>query len=126
MTQREKEIFDDLMDLYEFQVYKNDQGLLQVNDLQGACLGDICDEIFKDEWEILDRMNIYHNDYILNALEETFDEYLDFEEWVQFLKTQDENEFGYDLKVLELIVKAEKIRAIIEYQKIVLDNVSSL
>jgi hypothetical protein len=30
------------------------------------------------------------------------------------------------LKVLELIVKAEKIRAIIEYQKIVLDNVSSL
>jgi hypothetical protein len=116
MTKREKEIFDDLMDLYEFQVYTNEQGLLQVNDLQGVCLGDICDEIFKDEWEILERMDIYHNDYILNALEETFDEYLDFEEWLQFLKTQDEDEFGYDLKVLELIVKAEKI---------VLDNVSS-
>lgn len=117
MTQREKTIFDDLMDLYEFQVYTNEQGLLQVNDLQYACLGDICSETFKDEWEILERMEVYHLDYILCGLEEAFDKYLDFEEWLQFLETQDKDEFGYDLAVLNLIVKANKK---------VLDNVSSL
>lgn len=108
MTTQEKKVFDDLMSLYEFEVYQNEQGLLQVNDLQYACLGDICSETFKDEWEILDRMDIYHNDYILGALEETFDFSFDtYGEWLEFLKTQDHEEYGYDIAVLSLITKSQ-------------------
>lgn len=108
MTKREREIFDDLMDLYEFEVYTNEQEQLQVRDLQGACLGDICSETFKDEWEILDRMEIYHEDYIIRSLEEDFDLYFEtYGEWVQFLETQDKEKYGYDLAVLDLIVKAK-------------------
>jgi hypothetical protein len=105
MTDRERFVFNDLMDAYQFQVIHNDNGTLSVYDLQHACLGDICDEIFKDEFEILERMEVYHLDYIINGLEETFDTYFDtFGEWLQFLKEQNEEEYGYDIAVLSLIV----------------------
>jgi hypothetical protein len=105
MTKREKAVFDDLMSLYEFEVIHNDDDTLSVYDLQHACLGDICDEIFKDEFEILERMEVYHLDYIINGLEETFDNYFDtYGEWLQFLKEQNEEEYGYDIAVLSLIV----------------------
>jgi len=105
MTKREKAVFDDLMSLYEFEVIHNNDGTLSVYDLQHACLGDICDEIFKDEFEILERMEVYHLDYIINGLEETFDNYFDtYGEWLQFLKEQNEEEYGYDIAVLSLIV----------------------
>lgn len=106
MTTQEKKVFDDLMDLYEFQVYTNEKGLLQVNDLQYACLGDICSEEFDDEYDILERMEIYHEDYIIRGLEETFDISFDtYVEWLEFLKTQDHNEYGYDIAVLSLITQ---------------------
>jgi hypothetical protein len=105
MTKREKAVFDDLMSLYEFEVIHNDDDTLSVYDLQHACLGGICDEIFKDEFEILERMEVYHLDYIINGLEETFDNYFDtFGEWLQFLQEQNEEEYGYDIAVLSLIV----------------------
>jgi DNA-binding ferritin-like protein (Dps family) len=109
MTKREKEIFDDLMDLYEFEVIQNENGTLSLNDLQGACLGDICDEIFKDEFEILERMEIYHEDYIIRILEDTFDTYFNtYREWLQFLIEQREKgideEIDVDIAVLSLIV----------------------
>jgi hypothetical protein len=105
MTDRERFVFNDLMDAYQFEVIHNDDGTLSVYDLQHACLGDICDEIFKDEFEILERMEVYHLDYIINGLEETFDNYFDtYGEWLQFLKEQNEEEYGYDIAILSLIV----------------------
>jgi hypothetical protein len=106
MTQREKEIFNDLMDLYEFEVYTNEQDKFQVNDLQGACLGDICDDIFNDEWEILERMETYHLDYIINGLENTFNLSFDtFEEWVELLEREDLEELKYTEEILKLLTK---------------------
>lgn len=108
MTQREKEIFDDLMSLYEFEIYKNENEKLQVKDLQYACLGDICSEEFDDEYDILERMEIYHEDYIISGLEETFDVSFDtYVEWLEFLKTQNHDEYGYDIAVLSLITKSQ-------------------
>lgn len=106
MTKRERDIFNDLMDLYEFEVYTNEQGQLQVYDLQGACLGDICSETFKDEWEILERMEIYHEDYIIRAIEEDLDVSFDtYGEYLDYLKALDnKDEYGYDIAVLSLIV----------------------
>jgi hypothetical protein len=109
MTKRERAIFDDLMDAYQFQVIHNDDKTLSVYDLQHACLGGICDEIFKDEFEILDRMEMYHDDYIIRILEDTFDTYFDtYGEWLQFLIEQREKgideEIDVDIAVLSLIV----------------------
>jgi len=106
MTDRERYIFNDLMDLYEFEVIHNDNGTLSVNDLQGACLGDVCDEIFKDEFEILERMEIYHLNYIVRVLEDdlntffyTIDECLEY-----LLKLDNKDDYAYDIAVLSLIV----------------------
>ena len=108
MTTQQKQVFDDLMSLYEFSVYENENGKLQVSDLQYACLGDICSEEFDDEFDILERMEIYHEDYIIRGLEETFDFSFDtYGEWLEFLKTQDHEEYGYDIAVLSLITKSQ-------------------
>jgi hypothetical protein len=105
MTDRERFVFNDLMDAYQFEVIHNDDGTLSVDDLQGACLGEICDDIFKDEFEILERMEAYHLDYIIANLEEDFDTYFDtFGEWLQFLKEQNNDDYAYDIAILSLIV----------------------
>lgn len=110
MTQREKEIFDDLMDLYEFQVYTNEQGKLQVNDLQRACLGDICDDIFNDEWEILERMDAYHQDYIINGLDDYLDltECINYDDILAVLEREDLEELRYDKAILRLLARKEQ------------------
>jgi cobalamin biosynthesis Co2+ chelatase CbiK len=105
MNDRERFVFNDLMDAYQFEVIHNDDGTLSVYDLQHACLGDICDEIFKDEFEILERMEMYHEDYIIRLLEEDFNIYFDtYGEWLQFLKEQNNDEYAYDIAILSLIV----------------------
>jgi hypothetical protein len=105
MNDRERFVFNDLMEAYQFQVIHNDDGTLSVYDLQHACLGDICDEIFKDEFEILERMGMYHEDYIIRILEEDFNTYFDtYGEWLQFLKEQNNDEYAYDIAILSLIV----------------------
>lgn len=106
LTEEEQQFFDELMDFYEFEVYTNEDGKLMVNDLQGgACLGDICDEEFNDEFEILDRMDVYHQDYIIAPLEEEYDvDFGTYEEWFDFLKNQDEyNLFKKEEFVLNLL-----------------------
>lgn len=110
MTKREKEIFDDLMDLYEFQVYTNEQGLLQVNDLQYACLGDICDEIFKDEWEILERMETYHEDYIIRGIEDYVDisSCKNYNDILAVLERENFEDLKYDIAILRLITRQEQ------------------
>ena len=106
MTNKERSIFDDLMNMYEFKVKTLDDGNLQLEDLQGACLGDICSEIFRDEWEIIDRMEMYHDDYIIRLLEEDFNTSFDtYGEWTDFLQTQDQDNYGYDLAILRLLTK---------------------
>lgn len=106
MTKREREIFDDLMDLYQFEVIHNDDNTLSVYDLQGACLGDICDDIFKDEFAILERMEIYHLDYIIRTIEEDLGVYFDtFKEYLDYLISLDnKDDYGYDIAILSLIV----------------------
>jgi len=84
-----KVIFNHLMEEYQFKVIYNDNGTLSVYDLQHACLGNICDEIFKDEFEILERMETYHEEYTNRLLEKDFDEFFDTD-----LYLENENEKG--------------------------------
>ena len=92
MTKAQRDFFNLLMELYEFEVYRSDNGKLMVDDLQGACLGDICSEQFDDEFEILERMEIYHNDYIMRPIEDEYDiSFNTYEEWYEFLKDKNES-----------------------------------
>jgi hypothetical protein len=105
MKHKEKKFFNELMDMYEFQVYNNENGKLQLNDLQSACLGDICFEEFNNEYEILERMEMYHDDYILRLLEENYDICFDsYQKWYDFLKEKNNKEYYFELNLFSLIL----------------------
>lgn len=68
------DFFLQLLDLYEFEIYidkdEEDNKVFRLRDLQGANLGNIENEKFKDIASILTRMDAYHNDYIYRSLDE--------------------------------------------------------
>lgn len=68
------ELFEEFLDLTEFTLvrHQNDWSLV---DRQGANLGDIESDRFDNATQILNRMEIYINDYILRALEDELDMY---------------------------------------------------
>ncbi len=115
LTDKQEKIFDDLMDMYEFEVYENDEGKLQVNDLQGACLGGICGEVFENKFDIIKRMEVYHLDYIIAPLEYEIDELFDtMVEWLDFLierKNKIENQeddWDYTIEILKFIISCDE------------------
>lgn len=108
MNKKDRELFLSMLDLYEFELYVNDNGLLQLYDLQGACLGDICSDEFRTEFEVIGRLEVYHEDYLIRDLEEQYDiSFYYYDDWVEFLEEQNDNENEYTLSLLKLIVKGE-------------------
>lgn len=61
-------LFIEFLNLTEFYLVKNENGTYSVRDCQGANLGDIESAEFDNAQDILDRMNIYFNDYIITDL----------------------------------------------------------
>ena len=105
MNEKEIKFLNELLDMYEFEVYKNENGKLQLNDLQGACLGDICFDEFNDEFEILERMEMYHDDYIIRILEEDYNISFDnYKEWYDFLKKKNNKKDYFELNLFSLIL----------------------
>ena len=125
-TQYYIDIFKELMDLYEFRVHidTNEDGeeILKLVDLQGGNLGDIESEEFNDFYEILERMEAYHNDYIIEALAECVDYYCPNEQrewatWEELMEIVKDNfeelmECAWDIKVLELILNPHYLKGI--------------
>jgi hypothetical protein len=105
MTVEEKEFFLDLLDFYEFELISNEDNTFSLKDLQGANLGDIEEDVFKDEWEVLDRLDIYHLDYIIRPIEEIYDvNFITYEEYLDFLLSRPQEEDNvYFSKALKLI-----------------------
>ena len=68
-----EELFDAWMDITEFRLlkYGNKFG---VEDLQGADLGDIQSDRFATAMEIIDRMDVYINDYLICDIDDALDE----------------------------------------------------
>ena len=73
MKNKYEKLFDEFLALTDFKLIKYEDGF-GVIDLQGADLGDISEDRFESAEEILDRMDIYINDYFLNDIDDLLGE----------------------------------------------------
>ena len=69
-----EELFDEFLALTEFRLLKHKDGTFSLEDRQCANLGDIEDDRFASASEILDRMDIYIQDYLIRDIEDALDE----------------------------------------------------
>lgn len=135
LTQRFKQLLHEI----EFDVYKDSNGSYRLCDLQGANLGNIEAETFKDAREIADRFNIYYEDYFFSSLEEKFETYKDelnlqeeqepysMEDWIGFYeKIKKSNpeiaeRFEYQISFFKTIVEAIEHPEKVDLDKILMD-----
>lgn len=112
-SKKDLKLFEELMDLYEFKIVRYYNGL-GVIDLQGADLGDISKDRFKNMYEILDRMEIYHEDYIIRDIEEFINKsYYCYQDYIKpfknFIDKQDSKEdYQWEYDILKLISRSVK------------------
>lgn len=97
-SEKDVEVFEQMLELMEFEVYDKN-GILKLKDLQdGGNLGDI---EFNDMYEIIDRMEIHIQDYLIRPLSDRFrydfDElsYSEIEELLKEIK--DDLEYDIDM-----------------------------
>ena len=108
-------LFEDMLDLYEFDLAVDDEGFWRVVDRQSANLGGIEQDKFETLASIVDRMDAYHNDYIIEDLEKCFPE-IEYSNWEDLYKElislsndEDLSEFEFDIRVLEMILYGAEI-----------------
>ena len=69
-----EKLFDEFLIITDFQLLKHKDGEFSLKDRQLANLGDIEDDRFTSASEILDRMDIYIQDYLIRDIEDALDE----------------------------------------------------
>lgn len=111
------DLFERMLDLYEFDLAVDKEGYFRVIDRQAGNLGGIEQEQFETLASIVDRMEAYHNDYIVEALENCFPE-IEHSNWEDLYKelialsnyyNYDLSEFEFDIRVLEMILYGAEI-----------------
>ena len=110
-TDKDYKVFTELMELYEFEIieYKKRPLVLGVRDLQGGNLGNIEGDRFNNLYEILDRMELYHEDYIFNMIWDDYGiliDYSNYEDALEQLK-KEHSELVWTIDVLNLILKSK-------------------
>lgn len=110
-------LFEDMLEFYEFDLEVDNEGFWRVADRQDGNLGGIEQEQFNTLADILDRMDVYHIDYIIRPLSENFPD-IEFYNWnelyneiVEIVKNsaEDLSEFEFDIRVLEMILYGAEI-----------------
>ena len=110
-------LFEDMLDFYEFDLEVDNEGFWRITDRQYGNLGGIEQEQFNTLTDILDRMDVYHIDYIIRPLSENFPD-IEFYNWselyneiVEIVKNSadDLSEFEFDIRVLEMILYGAEI-----------------
>lgn len=103
-----EKLFDEFLDLTEFRLLKHNDGTFSLEDQQRANLGNIEDDRFTSASEILDRMDIYIQDYIVEALSDILDEAgisLEEDTWEGLLECRDKVPgANWDFDVLDMII----------------------
>ena len=102
-----EELFDEFLALTEFRLLKHKDGTFSLEDQQCANLGDIEDDRFASASEILDRMDVYIQDYLVVDIEDALDEEsiaidCDWEEYGKYRDLIPDYRFDFDL--LDMIV----------------------
>ena len=108
-------LFQDMLDLYEFDLSVDEENNWRVVDRQGANLGGIEQDKFETLASIIERMEIYHNDYIIRDLGECFPD-IEYSNWndlylqlIQLSDEEDLSEFEFSIRVLEMILNSEPV-----------------
>lgn len=98
----------ELLELYEFEIIVNDDLTLSLIDLQGGNLGNIESEKFNNFDDIIERLEIYHYDYIVRSLEEEYNiNESDFDTWEDMYNWfKNKNWHNWDIDILGLICNA--------------------
>ena len=102
-----EKLFDDFLNITEFRLLKHKDGTFSLEDQQCANLGDIEDDRFASASEILDRMDVYIQDYLVVDIEDALDEEsiaidCDWEEYGKYRDLIPGYRFDFDL--LDMIV----------------------
>ena len=102
-----EKLFNEFLDLTEFRLLKHKDGTFSLEDQQCANLGDIEDDRFASASEILDRMDIYIQDYLIEDIEDALDEEsiaIDCD-WKEYGKYRDLiPDYRFDFDLLDMIV----------------------
>lgn len=112
-----EKLFIESINLMDFELGKDEDGFLLI-DHQGAYLGGLNKDRFKSAEDIIERLDVYWNDYYFKDLEEGFKE-MKFsenypataEEWVKFAEKHKEfkENYKFELDVLEMWGHASEI-----------------
>ena len=102
-----EELFDAFLNITEFRLLKHNDGTFSLKDRQCANLGDIEDDRFTSASEILDRMDIYIQDYLITDIEDALNEEsitidCDWKEYEKYRDLIPDYEFDFDL--LDMII----------------------
>lgn len=102
-----EKLFDEFLNITEFRLLKHKDGTFSLEDQQCANLGDIEDDRFDTASEVLDRMDVYIQDYLIADIEDALDENsieidCDWEEYGQYRDLIPDYKFDFDL--LDMIV----------------------
>ena len=102
-----EKLFDEFLSITEFRLLKHKDGTFSLEDQQCANLGDIEDDRFASASEILDRMDVYIQDYLIEDIEDALDEKsieidCDWEEYGQYRDSIPDYKFDFDL--LDMII----------------------
>ena len=102
-----EKLFDEFLDLTEFRLLKHKDGTFSLEDRQRANLGGIEDDRFETASEVLDRMDIYIQDYLIVDIEDALDEEsiaIDCD-WKEYGKYRDLiPDYRFDFDLLDMIV----------------------
>ena len=102
-----EKLFDEFLSITEFRLLKHKDGTFSLEDQQCANLGDIEDDRFASASEILDRMDIYIQDYLIEDIEDALDEEsIEIDcDWKEYGKYRDLiPDYGFDFDLLDMIV----------------------
>ena len=102
-----EKLFDEFLNITEFRLLKHKDGTFSLEDQQCANLGDIEDDRFETASEVLDRMDVYIQDYLITDIEDALDEEsiaidCDWEEYGKYRDLIPDYRFDFDL--LDMIV----------------------
>lgn len=102
-----EELFDAFLNITEFRLLKNNDGTFSLEDRQYANFSDIEDDRFTSASEILDRMDVYIQNYLITDIEDALDEEsieinCDWKEYEKYRKYLPDYEFDFDL--LDMII----------------------